>query len=157
MPIDPPHTNANTHRQMHTLTLPLTHLSHTQTTLSYTNAHSPTRVYTLTYMTALSALTYIHTTPHACSYTSMKTYVQTDTSQIQSHTSTHTRILCHPTHTVTYLYSITHTYSHILILHIYTYPVHIHSHKSMLSHTCALRLPHPHLHAVPHTYTHTIP
>lgn len=149
MPCDPPHTHADTHRQMHILTLPLTHLSDTQTTLSYTHAHSPTRVNTLTYMTALFALTCIHTIPHACSYT----------SQIQSHTSMNTCILCHPTYTVSYFYSITCTYSHILLCYPthYTYPVHIHSHKSMLSHTCALRLPYPHLHAVPHTYTHTIP
>lgn len=112
---------------MHTLTQPLTHSS---PALSFTHAHSPTRVYTRTYMTALSVHTYIHPTPHACSYTSRLTYMHTDTSILiftgtvtHFHAITYTHVFCClPTCTVTYLYTITCTYSHILPC----YPTHIH-------------------------------
>lgn len=103
MPCDP-----LTHMQIYTgkCTLPLTHLSHTQTTLSYTHAHSPTRVYTLTYMTALSALTSSHTTAHACSYfTDTVTHFHAHMYSVPSHIHSHMP-LQHHTHTVTYSYAI---------------------------------------------------
>lgn len=104
------------------------------------------------------------------------------TSQIQSHTSTHTCILCHPTYTVTCLYSITHIQSHTPMLsdtdthirYIYThtslrYPIHVHSdfhtHTSMLSLTRTLTPSHniliySHNYTLPnhsiHVYSHIL-